>query len=144
MLSNGKQDMALNYSIFLHERFTLGLCPIKLYLILDYNAVSRHIQSNHIDIPTSETSVFDLIITNIPDNINSIEVIDQNTLNLFSDHKCVLFDFQHTLTASNKRKRSVYDYKRANFEEMNGSLMNVDFAFTSPNSSSDINDDWTL
>ncbi len=27
---------------------------------------------------------------------------------------------------------------------MNGSLMNVDFAFTSPNSSSDINDDWTL
>ena len=97
-----------------------------------------------VDIPTRDTSVLDLIITNIPDNINNIEVIDPYTLKLFPGHKCALFDLQVTLTPAQKLKRPVYDYRRANFEEMNRNLMNIDFEFTSSNSTSDINDDWNL
>ena len=71
-------------------------------------------------------------------------MIDPYTLKLFSDHKCVLFDLQVTLTPAQNLKRPVYDYRRANFEEMNRNLMNIDFEFTSSNSASDINDDWNL
>ena len=71
-------------------------------------------------------------------------MIDPYTLKLFSDHKCALFDLQVTLTPAQKLKRPVYDYRRANFEEMNRNLMNIDFEFTSSNSTSDINDDWNL
>ena len=109
-----------------------------------YNIISDHYLSQLVDIPARETSVLDLIITNIPDNISNIEVIDPYTLKLFSDLKCVLFDLQVTLTPAQKLKRPVYDYRRANFEEMNRNLMNIDFEFTSSNSASDINDDWNL
>ena len=105
---------------------------------------TRSLFSQLVDIPTRETSVLDLIITNIPDNISNIEVIDPYTLKLFSDHKCVLFDLQVTLTPAQKLKRQVYDYRRANFDEMNRNLINIDFEFKSSNNASDINDDWIL
>ena len=105
-----------------------------------YNIIYDHYLSQLVDVPTRETSVLDLIITNIPDNIN-IEVIDPCTLKLFSDHKCALYDLQVTLTPAQKLKRPVYDYRRANFEKMNRNWMNIDFEFTSSQSTSDINDD---
>ena len=106
-----------------------------------YNIIYDHYLSQLVDVPTRETSVLDLIITNIPDNINNIEVIDPCTLKLFSDHKCALYDLQVTLTPAQKLKRPVYDYRRANFEKMNRNWMNIDFEFTSSQSTSDINDD---
>ena len=58
--------------------------------------------------------------------------------------KCALFDLQVALTTAQKLKRPAYDYRRANFEEMNRNLMNIDFEFTSSNSTSGIDDDWNF
>ena len=84
-----------------------------------HNILSDHFLNQLIDIPTRENTVLDLIITNIPVNINNIEVIDPNNFTMFSDHKCVLFVYQDSVTASHKLKRSVYDYNRADFEACN-------------------------
>ncbi|CAB3991882.1 Hypothetical predicted protein, partial [Paramuricea clavata] len=109
-----------------------------------YNTLSDHYLSQLIFAPTRETNVLDLIMTNIPDNVNNIEVIDPTNFNLFSDHKCILFEFQSTATPSHKLKRSVYDYNRADFEKMNRTFESIEFEFSDPTSMSDINENWNL
>jgi hypothetical protein len=105
-----------------------------------HNTLSDHYLRQLIGTPTRENSLLDLLITNIPEHINNIEVTDPGTFNLFSDHKFVLFDIHDTFTSSHKLKRSVYDYSRANFEEMNRIFSSIEFEF----STSDINDDWMV
>ena len=62
------------------------------------------------NIPTRQNVALDLIITNIPDNINNIEVINPNNFTMFSDHKCVPFDYQDSVTASHKLTNSNYRF----------------------------------
>jgi hypothetical protein len=61
---------------------------------------------------------------------------------LFSDHNCVRFDFiAEKVTASQKIRRTIYDYKRADFEGMNQALEMLEFDWMTNDSTSDINDD---
>lgn len=100
---------------------------------LFYNTLSDHYLSQlMVYIPTREKNVLDLVITSIPDNINQIEVIDSNTFKLFSDYKCVLFDFSEKVTASHKITRTIFDYKCADFERMNRTMEAIDFDWMNP------------
>ena len=105
-----------------------------------HNILSDHFLNQLIDIPTRENTVLDLIITNIPDNINIIEVIDPNNFTMFSDHKCVLFDYQDSVTVSHSKDRC----NRADFQAMKKTFSGIEFEYADPNSASDINDDWNL
>jgi hypothetical protein len=88
--------------------------------------------------PTRETNVL------YSRQLNNIEAIDPTNFNLFSDHKCLLFEFQGTATPSDKLKRSVYDYNRADFEKMNRTFESIEFEFSDPTSMTDINENWNL
>jgi hypothetical protein len=95
---------------------------------LFYNTLSDLYFSQLIYIPTREQNILDLLITNIPDSIANIEVINSSENNLFSDHNRVLFDFiAEKVTASQKIRSTIYDYKRADFEGMNQTLETLEF-----------------
>ncbi|CAB4036157.1 Hypothetical predicted protein [Paramuricea clavata] len=93
---------------------------------LFYNTLSDHYLSQLVYIPTREQNTLDLLLTNMPDNIANVDIIDSSTYNLFSDHKCILFEFTQKLPASRKIRRTTYDYKRADFEGMNRALETFD------------------
>jgi hypothetical protein len=108
-----------------------------------YNTLSDPYFSQLIYIPTREQNILDLLITNIPDSIANIEVINSSEYNLSSDHNCVLFYFiAEKVTASQKIRRTIYDYKRADFEGIKQTLETLEFDWMMNDSTSDINDDW--
>ena len=82
------------------------------------NALSDHYLSQLIN-PSRKSSVLDLLITSIPDKITDIDLIDPQTFNLYSDHKCVFFDFTELESPVQKITKTIYDYNCANFNEMN-------------------------
>lgn len=98
--------------------------------------------SQLIYIPTRDQNILDLLITNIPEKIANIEVTDPTQYGLFSDHNYVLFDYTGRDAFCHKINRTVYDYKRADFEGMNRALETSQFDWMTHDSTSDINDDW--
>ena len=110
-----------------------------------YNALSDHYLSQLVvGSPSRKLNVLDLLITSIPDNIANIDLIDPKTFSLYSDHKCVFFDFNEVECPPQKITKTVYDYNRANFNEMNWTSKEIVFEFMSTDSVYNINDDWTL
>ena len=106
-----------------------------------YNALFDHYLSQLIVSPSRKSNVLHLLITRIPDNITKIDLIDPKTFNLYSDHKVyssTLMFFDQKIT------KTVYDYNRADFNEMNWTFYEIVFEFMSSDSVSNINDDWTL
>ena len=77
----------------------------------------------HVSIPTRNSSILDLIITDDPDTID--EVVNLGPL-ATSDHNALMWRTR-VRTESVARTRQVFDYARANFSEIRRELATVDW-----------------
>ena len=69
---------------------------------------------------TLTANILDLIITNEPDSIANVEVIQQ--MPFPSDHFPVSFDFTTHLPGLRKKPRTVYNFKNVDFVALKHSL----------------------
>ena len=71
-------------------------------------------------ISTRESNVLDLLITNQPEHISSLDICDPTEIGMTSFTCCKTFN---TITSN---KRLVYDYKRGNFDDLRKRLLDMD------------------
>ena len=67
-------------------------------------------------------SILDLVITNNPDNILNLHVVNPLDMQFSSDHLLVLFDFIWKPKRPPKQSRFVYSYKKADFDALRDTL----------------------
>ena len=76
-------------------------------------------------IPTRENNVLDLLITSIPDKINIIEVLKPTDVGIFTDHSLIMFDLIIACKPLPKVKRSVFNYRQADFDGLRAHLQSL-------------------
>ena len=77
------------------------------------------------NIPTRENNVLGLLITSIPDKIKISEVLKPTDVGIFTDHSLIMFDL---ITACNPlTKRSVFNYRRADFDGLRAHFRSLKF-----------------
>ena len=64
----------------------------------------------------------DLVITNNPDNVLNLHVVNPLDMQFSSDHLLVLFDFIWKPKRPPKQSRFVYCYKKADFDALRDTL----------------------
>ena len=67
-------------------------------------------------------SIMNLVITNNPDNILNLHVVNPLDMQFSSDHLLVLFDFIWKPKRPPKQIRFVYSYKKADFDALRDTL----------------------
>lgn len=115
------------------------LCPVdKIYLLGDFNfpdidwvnlTPSCHASEELINItldfnlfqvvnePTRGSNILDLVFTSEPETIQSVSNFDG-----FSDHNMLLVNLNVPLTSTGFNVKKIYDYNRANYDEVNKEL----------------------
>ena len=78
-----------------------------------------------IDVPTHcKGKTLDLLLTNTESLVSNVRVSEQFTI-CKSDHFPISFDVKANVKFKKPLKRKVYNFKRANWEQLNGDLRNV-------------------
>ena len=90
--------------------------------------------------PTRLNNILDLILTNTSENIGSLSCVSAKSLNLSSDHRLMFFNFMLHLKMSEHDKRTVFNFKLADWDGLRNALVNHT-TFPS-NQSTDVNTDW--
>ena len=85
-------------------------------------------------------SILDLFITNNPDNILNLHVVNPLDMQFLSDHLLVLFDFIWKPKRPPKQSRFVYSYKKADFDALRDTLDATPFLCALDNEN--VDDDW--
>ena len=76
-----------------------------------------------IDTPTRLSNVLDLVLTNIPDGVSSLQCgVAIKDIGIPSDHYPIIFDILVSYVFKVPAKRLRYDFKNANFDEINQAL----------------------
>ena len=96
-------------------------------------------------LPTRESNILDLLITNQPEQVSFMGVCDPSELGMSSDHKLIRFKFSMRSTTFTPNKRLVYDYRRTDFDKLRQRLTDMDICslITSNGAFSNIDDDWS-
>ena len=76
--------------------------------------------------PTRGNNVLDLVITNVPSQVENVSVITSAESGLITDHSTIVFNLKTSVKAAPKLKRRVFDYKRGNFDELRAALEALD------------------
>jgi hypothetical protein len=81
-----------------------------------------------VDFPTRNDNILDLVLTNIPEKILNLEGFDDI---LETDHKILKFDLNLKIHPKIKSKRTVFNFKNANWIALKELLMHTpwDMAF---------------
>lgn len=66
-----------------------------------------------VDFPTRNTNILDLILTNIPNKLHHIQGFEDI---LRTDHQLISFDVDLKIPKKPDVKRTVYNFKKANWE----------------------------
>ena len=99
-------------------------------------AVKDSYLTQHVDFPTHDRgNILDLVLTNIPNQVR--RVYDHGKLGN-SDHVIICTEIEGALSTRNK-KHEVWNFAKANFEEMNREMANFDWGHTLTN---EIEVDW--
>ena len=93
-------------------------------------------------IPTRHDRVLDFVIMNVPDRVCMLEVLSPKESDVFTDHGTVSFEFDASTKATNKIKRTVYEYRNGDFAGLRGALEALNLCNLIQDSD-DINLDWT-
>ena len=93
-------------------------------------------------VPTRENNVIDLLITSIPDKINIIEVLKPTDAGIFTDHSFIMFDLIIACKPLPKVKRSVFNYRQADFDGLRAHLQSLNLK-EKVSEHGDINKDWS-
>ena len=91
--------------------------------------------------PTRGESILDLVITSIPDRIKISEVLKPSHTEISTDHSAVIFDLSLSCNPIPKIKRTVFDYRRADFDGLRSYLDSLDLSELI-SEDGDINQDW--
>ena len=65
--------------------------------------------------------MLDLVITNVPDRVRVREVLSPKESDVFTDHGTESFEFHASTKATHIIKRTVYDYRNGDFDDVSGS-----------------------
>ena len=92
-------------------------------------------------LPTRGSNVLDLVITNIPNQVENISKLDRTESGLFTDHDTIVFNLKTSIKAAPKLNRTVSDYLRGDINVLRVALDMIDFSsiFETCNN---INDCW--
>ena len=85
-------------------------------------------------------SILDLVITNQPDNVLNLHIVNSLDMQFSSDYSIILFDYICKLKRSPKQSRFVYRYKKANFDALRDKMNATPFLCGLDNDT--IGDDW--
>ncbi len=77
-------------------------------------------------LPTRESNILDLLITNQPEQVSFMGVCDPSELGMSSDHKLIRFKYSMRSTTFTPNKRLVYDYRRTDFDKLRQRLTDMD------------------
>ena len=69
--------------------------------------------------------MLDLVITSVPDHVRVCEVLSPQDSGVFTDHGVVCFEFRASTKAQHKVNRTVYDYRRGDFEGLRRALESI-------------------
>ena len=94
------------------------------------------------NIPTRENNVLDLLITSIPDKIKISEILKPTDAGIFIDHSLIMFDLITACNPLPKVKRSVFNYRRADFDGLRAHLRSLNLK-EKISDHGDINKDWS-
>jgi len=84
--------------------------------------------------------MLDLVFTRSPETVRNLDCLPPTQLNLFSDHSLLFFDFGVHAKLSACDKRTIYNYRLADWNELSETLRLTDL-MPSINST-DIDSDW--
>ena len=91
-----------------------------------HNYFTKFVKDNYlwqlVNFPTRNNNILDLILTNIPDKIHNLHGYDDI---ISTDHKLIGFDLDLRVPKKPDIKRSVYNFKRADWSSLNNSLQNT-------------------
>ena len=95
-------------------------------------------------IPTRESNILDLLITNQPEQVSILDICDPTELGMKTDHKVTRFTFSKASNTIMSNKRLVYDYNSGNFDDLRKRLIDMDICslMTINGTDSSIDDDW--
>ena len=80
-----------------------------------------------IDEPThSKGGLLDLVLTNNPNVINSVRVLDLNE-SIKSDHKAIVFSVKIRVPRLKQQKHKLYNFSKANWEDLNLDLSRINW-----------------
>ena len=77
-------------------------------------------------LPTRGNNILDLVITNVPTQVENISVLSPFQNGLITDHSTIAFNLVTFVRASPRIKRLVFDYRKGNFDRVRATLENLD------------------
>ena len=116
--------------------FTVGVDEVQFTELLNDHYLTQVNQ-----IPTRGDHILDLVISNVPENVQNMSVFSPSQCGLVTDHSVIMFDIATPFKARQKIKRTVFDYNRGNFDELRATLETVDL-YGTVKSAVDINHGW--
>ena len=91
--------------------------------------------------PTRGENNLDLVITSIPDRIKVSEVVKPSDTEVSTDHSAIVFNLSLSCNSIPKIKRTVFDYRRADFDGLRSHIPSLDLTGLISDDG-DINQDW--
>ena len=112
--------------------------PIEQSFIDSFNALSLN---QVVNLPTHKSgNTLDILLSNSEDSIENVSILDPHSL-CKSDHFPITFDIKKTFSRKKSPKRTVYNFKRANWAAINRELCAINWQFLE---SSDPDSSWNL
>ena len=91
-------------------------------------------------IPSRGNNILDLVITNVPDNVNLTQILSPQDTPVFTDHHTISFDFSAFVRKPRTLVRTIYDYSKGNMEGLCSALREKNMS-NSISETGDINTD---
>ncbi|XP_028419259.1 uncharacterized protein LOC114545074, partial [Dendronephthya gigantea] len=91
--------------------------------------------------PTIGENILDLVITTDPDRVKIIEVLKPSDSDTSTDHNAIIFDLFLSYNPFPKLKRTVFDYRRSDFDGLRRHLQTLDLS-QHISENGEINQDW--
>ena len=126
--------------------------PPKLYIIGDLNLPHANWISSHSSIPIEQAfinsfndlslcqlvsnvthkggNILDVLLSNCANTIENLDVLEPHTI-CKSDHMPITFSIKSRFSRKKTPKRSVYNFKKANWDQINNNLRSVNWNFLS-------------
>ena len=92
--------------------------------------------------PTRGNNILDLVITSTPERIHISEVLKPTDSEILTDHSAIIFDISLMSNPVPKIKRTVFDYRRADFDGLRSHLHSSLNLTETISMDGDINQDW--
>ena len=78
--------------------------------------------------PTRGENILDLVITSIPDRMKVSEVVKPSDTEISTDHSAIVFNLSLSCNSIPKIKRTVFDYRRADFDGLRSHIHSLNLA----------------